>query len=124
VKSELVAQYDASRACLVIALSAGHKNIKAQSGVRIAAAAAHPMQICVSTIAMLLVCFGHIVVEHHIDSLNVNATPNQICGHKQPLGALLEGAAAGGNQLRLMSDIGTNGHRKLQLCSNHVLTTC
>ena len=72
---------------------------KAENGVSIAVA--YPVQVCVSTIAMLLVCFGHVVIEHHIDSLNVNATPNQICGHKQPLGALLEGAAAGRNQLSL-----------------------
>ena len=62
-------------------------------------AIAHPVQVCVSTIAMLLICLRHVIVEYHIDSLNVNATPNEICGHKQPLGALLEGAAAGRNQL-------------------------
>ena len=82
------------------------------------------MQVCVSTIAMLLVCFGHVIVKHHIDSLNVNATPNQICGYKQPLGALLEGAAAGRNQLSLDSGIGTNGRRKLQTWHNRMLTTC
>ena len=87
-------------------------------------AVAHPMQVGVSTIAMLLVCFGHVIVKHHIDSLNVNATPNQICGHKQPLGALLEGAAAGRNQLSFVSGIGINGQQKLQLCQNNVLTTC
>ena len=87
-------------------------------------AVAHPMQVGVSTIAMLLVCLGHVIVEHHIDSFNVNATPNQICGHKQPLGALLESAAAGRDRLSLVRGIGTNGRRKLQICQNHMLTTC
>lgn len=73
---------------------------------------------------MLLVCFGHVIVEHHIDSLNVNTTPNQVCGHKQPLGTLLEGAAAGRNQLRFTSGVGTNRRRKLQLCQKYMLTTC
>ena len=58
----------------------------------------YPVQICVSTIAMDLICLRHVIVEDNIDSLDVNTTPNQVSGHQQSLSSLLEGAATAQRQ--------------------------
>ena len=51
---------------------------------------AHPVKICVSTIALLLVGFGHIIVDDDVDALDINATSDEVSRHQQPFLALLE----------------------------------
>ena len=38
----------------------------------------HPVQIGVCSIAMGCVCLRHVIVEDHIDTLNVDTTTNQV----------------------------------------------
>ena len=51
------------------------------------------MQVGVGPIAMLDVCLRHVIVEHHVDALNVNSSPYQVSGHQQSLYTPLECAA-------------------------------
>lgn len=48
------------------------------------------MKIRVGAIAMLLVCDRHVIVDHNVDTLNVNATAHQVGGNQDALLALLE----------------------------------
>ena len=67
-------------------LSAPNIETSCASGAR----RAHSVQVCVSTIAMSLISLWHVVVDDDVDTLNVNASPNQISGHQDALLALLE----------------------------------
>lgn len=51
------------------------------------------MEVGVGPIAMLDVCLRHVIVEHHIDALNVDSSPYQISGDQQSLHTPLECAA-------------------------------
>mmetsp|Transcript_13392 Transcript_13392/g.34357 ORF Transcript_13392/g.34357 Transcript_13392/m.34357 type:complete len:374 (-) Transcript_13392:267-1388(-) len=55
-----------------------------------AASTPHPVKIRVGAIAMLLVCDRHVIVDHNVDTLNVNATAHQVGGNQDALLALLE----------------------------------
>lgn len=49
------------------------------------------MQVGVGAIAMPLVGLGHVVVDHDVHALNVDAAAHQVGGHQDALLALLEG---------------------------------
>lgn len=51
------------------------------------------MQVGVGPIAMLDICLGHVIVEHHIDALNINSSPYQVSGDQQSLHTPLKCAA-------------------------------
>jgi len=53
-------------------------------------AGTRPVKIRVGAIAMLLVCDRHVIVDHNVDTLNVNATAHQVGGNQDALLALLE----------------------------------
>lgn len=50
----------------------------------------HPVQVCVGTIAMPLVCLRHVIIDDDVDALNVDATAHKISGHQDALLPLLE----------------------------------
>ena len=51
---------------------------------------AHPVQVGVGAVAVALVGLGHVVVDHDVDALDVDAAPHQVGGHQDALLALLE----------------------------------
>lgn len=49
------------------------------------------MEVGVGAVALLLVGLGHVVVDHDVDALDVDAAAHQVRRHKDALLALLEG---------------------------------
>jgi hypothetical protein len=49
------------------------------------------VQVRVCAVALQLVGLGHVVVDDNVYTLNVDAAPDQVCGHKDAHLALLEG---------------------------------
>ena len=51
---------------------------------------AHPVQVGVRSIALLLICLRHVIVDDNVDALDINAAANEVCRDQNTLVALLE----------------------------------
>lgn len=51
---------------------------------------AHPVEVGVGAVAVAVVSLGHVVVDHNVDALDVDATTHEVSRHQNALLALLE----------------------------------
>lgn len=51
---------------------------------------AYPVQVGVGAVALPLVCLWHVVVDHDVDALDVDASPNKVGRDQNALLPLLE----------------------------------
>lgn len=61
-----------------------------QALVRLHNAEAYPVEVCVSAIALPLVSLRHVVVDHDVDTLDIDASSHEVSGHQDALLPLLE----------------------------------